>query len=115
MDRIGGKMARKKIIQQTTVEDILEPKKSSKPIAEKKKRALLPITNNTLTAKDISYYFSVLIPNEVHKASMSEKEMFDKINMLCHKYNVKERVSAGCGGKKVSDVVKKIVEAYNNG
>lgn len=103
-------MARKK--QTESVEDILEPKKSNKPDAAEKKQ-LLSVTGDMLTAKDIAYCLKVLIPNEAHKASMSEKEMFDKLNMLCNKYKLKERVTPGCGGLFVSDTVKKIVEAYN--
>ena len=103
-------MARKK--QTESVEDILEPKKSSKLDVAKKKQ-FLSIISGVLTAKDIVNYLNVLIPNEVHKASMSEKEMFDKLNMLCNKYNLKERFTPGCGGLFVSDTVKKIVEAYN--
>lgn len=77
------------------------------------KNKILAVPSGLMSERTIVEYFKVLIPNEAHHSPMRENEMFDKINALCHEYKVKDRVRPGCGGKHVSDVMVKIIEAYN--
>lgn len=102
-------MATKKGTQQKSVEDILQPKEKSKKDAKPK----ILVKEGELTKKDVVNFLSAIIPDETHNINMSEHETFDKLNMLCNKYNIKDRAYAGCGVTYLSNLIRKIAGEHN--